>query len=72
MESSLLTEEVNRKNLDNTRSSGNALTVRGRSSDRGKSSERAKSHSKSRGRNNKDVECYHCHKKEHMKKNYHI
>ena len=62
MESSLLTEEVNRKNIDNTCSSGNALIVRGRSSDKGKSSERGKSQSKSRGKNNKDVECYHCHK----------
>ena len=43
VESNFLTEEVNRKNLDNTHSSENALTVRGRSSDKGKSSEQGKS-----------------------------
>ena len=36
VESSLLTEEVDRKNLDNTCSSGNAITMRGRSNDKGK------------------------------------
>ncbi len=37
VEISLLTEEVNKKNLDNTRSGGgNALTARGRSSRQGK------------------------------------
>ena len=48
VESSLLTEEVNRKNLDSSRGS-NALVVRGRSNDRGKSTKRGKSHSKSHG-----------------------
>lgn len=50
VESSLLTEEVNRKNLDSSRGS-NALVVRGRSNDRGKSIERGKSRSKLRGQN---------------------
>ena len=69
VESSLLTEEVNRKNLDSTRS-GNALYVRGRSKECGKSDDKVKNRCKSRGRSN--VECYYCHKKGHMKKYYHL
>lgn len=65
VEGSLLTEEVNRKNLDSTRSS-NALVVRGRSNELQKPNDRGRS--KSRGRNAKDIECYHCHKKGHVKK----
>ena len=71
VESNLLSEEVNRKNLDSSRGS-NAVVVRGRSNDTRKSSERGKSCSKSRGQNYKDVECYHCHKKGHLKKNCRI
>ena len=67
VESNLLTEEVNRKNLDSTHG-GNALYVKGRSKERGKFDDKVKGHSKSRGRSN--VECYHCHKKGHMKKDY--
>ena len=67
VESSLPTEEVKRKNLDSSHGS-NALVVKGRSNDRGKSSERGKSRSKSCGRSLKDVECYHFHKKVHVKK----
>ena len=42
VESILLTEEVNRKNLDSNRS-GSAMYVRGRSSNRSKSKEKKKS-----------------------------
>ena len=44
VESSLLIEEVNRKNLDNTCSSGNDLTLRGRSSETGKNQVNGGSH----------------------------
>ena len=67
VESSLLTEEVNRKNLNNTRGS-TALVVRGRSIDKKKWQNRGKSRSKSRGRSVKDIECYHCGKKGHLKR----
>jgi len=67
VEGSLLTEEVNRKNLDSTCSS-NALVVRTRSNEKQKPNDRGQS--KSRGRNTKDIECYHCHKKGHTKKDY--
>ena len=69
VESSFLTEEVNRKNMDSTHG-GNALYVRGRSKERSKSDDKGKGHSKSRGRS--DIECYHCHKKGHMKKDCHL
>ena len=65
--SSLLTEEVNRKNLDNSHGD-NALVVRGRSNDKGKSQDRGRSKSKSSRRNVKDMECYNCGKKGHLKK----
>ena len=64
--SSLLKEEVNRKNLDSTRS-GTTLYVGGRSQDKGKSQDRARSKSKSRG-SLKNIECYECGKKRHLKK----
>ena len=65
VKSSLLTEEVNRKNVEISKN-GSALMVCGRSTKRGKGRERNKSQSKSRARSN--VECYHCHKKGHLKK----
>lgn len=68
VESSLLTEEVNTKNLDNTHGS-TTLVVRGRSKDKKKGESRGKSRSKSRGRNVKDLEYYHCGKKGHLKRN---
>ena len=65
VEGSLLIEEVNCKNQDFSKG-GNALVVCGRSAKKGKKNDRNKSHSKSRAR--KDIDCYHCHKKGHMKK----
>ena len=64
MESSLLTKEVNWKNVK-TLKNGNALVVHGRSVERGKGKDKNQSQNKSRAQN---VECYHCHKKGHMKK----
>ena len=46
----------------------NALTVRRRSNDKGKKEERSRSKSKTRC-SVKDIQCYHCGKKGHMKKN---
>ena len=66
--SSLLTEEVNRKNLDCIQS-GTTLYVWGRSQGKGKSQDRARSKSNSRG-NLKNIECYNCRKKGHLKKDY--
>ena len=67
VESSLLTEEINRKNNAGSKSSS-AMAVRGRSMDRQKSN-RGKSRSKSHGgTSKKDVECYYCGKKGHIKK----
>ena len=51
VESSLLTEEVNRKNMDST-CGGNALYVRGRSKERSKFDDKGKGRNKSRGRSN--------------------
>ncbi|MCO5597863.1 hypothetical protein L7F22_051948 [Adiantum nelumboides] len=71
VESSLLMEELNHKNEDDSRSS-NAMHVRGRQQSRGNhgSSDRkeSKSRERSKSRSGKDVECYHCHKKDHVKK----
>ncbi|MCO5605662.1 hypothetical protein L7F22_059845 [Adiantum nelumboides] len=69
VESSLLMEEVNRKNVEDIRSS-NAMHVRGRSCSRGNFERRDKSknRSRSKSRPGKGVECYYCHKKSHMKK----
>ena len=69
MESNLLNEEVNIKNLDST-CGGNALYVRGRSKEHGKSDDKVKVRSKSHGCSN--IECYRCHKKGHMKKDCHL
>ncbi|MCO5560351.1 hypothetical protein L7F22_013964 [Adiantum nelumboides] len=68
VESSLLMEELNCKNVDDSRSS-NAMHVRGRQQSRGNhgSSDQKKSKSNKR-RSGKDVECYHCDKKGHVKK----
>ena len=63
-ESSLLTEEVNWKNVE-TSKNGSALVARGKSIERGKGKDKNQSRSKSRAQ---DMECYHCHKKGHMKK----
>ena len=65
VESSLLTKEVQRKNVETSRN-GSALVVRGRSIERGKGKDTNQSQIKSGARNN--VECYHCHKKGHLKK----
>ncbi|MCO5606802.1 hypothetical protein L7F22_060993 [Adiantum nelumboides] len=69
VESSLLMEEVNRKNVEDTNSSS-AMHVRGRSHSRGNFERRdkSKSRSRSKSRPGKGVECYYCHKKGHMKK----
>ena len=67
MTSSLLIKEINRINNEGSKA-GNALTVRGRSNDKGKEKERSRSKSKTH-RSVKDMECYHCGKKGHMKKN---
>ena len=64
VESSLLTKEMNQKNAK-TLKNGSALVVHGRSIERGKGKDRNQSWSKSRARN---MECYHCHKKGHLKK----
>ena len=69
VESNLLIEEVNKKNMHSTRG-GNALYVKGRSKEHSKSDDKGKGRSKSRGRSN--IECYRCHKKGHMKKNCHL
>ena len=66
VEGSLLTEEVNKKNSKPTKG-GNVLVVRGGSNAKGKHAEK-KSSSKSRGPDKKDIECYFCHKKGHVKK----
>ena len=65
--SSLLTEEVNRQNLNNSCGS-NAQVVRGRSNDKGKSQDIERSKSKLSQCNVKDMECYNCKKKGHLKK----
>ncbi|MCO5606974.1 hypothetical protein L7F22_061165 [Adiantum nelumboides] len=69
VESSLLMEEVNCKNVEDTKSSS-AMNVRGRSRSRGNFERRDKfkSHSRSKSRPGKGVECYYCYKKGHMKK----
>ena len=69
VESNFLTKEVNKKNLHST-CGGNALYVKGRSKECGKSNDKGKNQSKSHGCSN--VECYHCHKKGHMRKDFHL
>ena len=64
-ESQLLMEEMNRKNNASSKSS-TALSTRGRPQHRGNDNQRNKSRSKSRPK--KDIERFHCSKKEHMKK----
>ena len=66
VESSLFTKEVHWKNVETSRN-GSALVVRGRLiAKRGKGKDRNQSLSKSRACSN--VECYHYHKKVHLKK----
>ena len=56
--SSLLTEDINKKNNDSARGGGNALTVRGRNKGKEKVQE---PRSKSKTHHGvKDLECYHC------------
>lgn len=62
---SLLAEEIRRKSMDGNKQDAALNVQRGRSQFRGESQERGKSRSKSRARN---IECYHCGKKGHMKK----
>ena len=64
---SLLVEETNRINNEGSKAR-NALVVKGRSNDKGNKEEISRSKSKTR-RSVKDIECYHCGKKGHMKKN---
>ena len=59
--------EVNRKNWDFSKGDS-ALVVHGRSAEKGKKNDINKSCNKSCGR--KDIECYHWHKKSHMKKDF--
>ncbi|MCO5566964.1 hypothetical protein L7F22_020647 [Adiantum nelumboides] len=71
VENSLLMEEVKCKNVEDTKSSTNAMHVRGRPRSRGNFERRdkSKSCSHSKSRPGKCVECYYCHNKGHMKKN---
>ncbi|MCO5583241.1 hypothetical protein L7F22_037150 [Adiantum nelumboides] len=71
VESSLLMEEVSRKNIEDTKSSS-AMHIRGRPKTRGNNEKnghnKSKSRERSKSRTGKDVECYYCHKKGHVKK----
>ncbi|MCO5600851.1 hypothetical protein L7F22_054968 [Adiantum nelumboides] len=79
--SALLTEEIRRQSLDSGGhdhvymaggSSRDRQRGRDRSHDRsqgrGRSNDKGNGRSKSRGHNMRNVECYHCHKKGHVKK----
>ncbi|MCO5593159.1 hypothetical protein L7F22_047165 [Adiantum nelumboides] len=67
VEGSLLTEEINKKTMDIGK--GTALVIRGRANFREKGEKRNHSQSKSRNAKGKsDIECYHCGKKCHMKR----
>ena len=70
MANNLLNEKVNRNNVDK-KCGGNALYVKGGSIDKGKSQERARFKSKSH-HNLKDMECYNCGKKGHLKRDCHF
>ncbi|KAI5083625.1 hypothetical protein GOP47_0003368, partial [Adiantum capillus-veneris] len=67
VEGSLLTEETNRKTMD--KGKGTPLVVKGRTKEKYKGGKRNQSRSKSRNAKGKsDIECYHCGKKGHMKR----
>ncbi|MCO5549225.1 hypothetical protein L7F22_002691 [Adiantum nelumboides] len=67
VEGSLLTEETNRKTMN--KGKGTALVIRGRANFREKGGKKNESRSKSRNAKGKsDIECYHCGKKSHMKR----
>ena len=67
VEGSLLTKETNRKTMD--KGKGTVLVVRGRAKEKEKGGKRHQSRSKSRNaRGKSDIECYHCGKKGHMKR----
>lgn len=61
----MLIEEVNRKNSEGSKSS-NILVVKGSSQNKEKNAQRSHSRSKSHTPK-KEVKCYYCHKKGHMK-----
>ncbi|MCO5580796.1 hypothetical protein L7F22_034667 [Adiantum nelumboides] len=70
VEGSLLIEEVNRKNTDKGKGNS-ALVVRGRQQLKEKKGKKAQNRSRSRDSKSKDhIECYHCGKKCHMKRDY--
>ena len=67
VEGSLLTEETNRKTMD--KGKGTALVVRGRAKEKEKGGKRHQSRSKyCNAKGKSDIECYHCGKKGHMKR----
>ncbi|MCO5557183.1 hypothetical protein L7F22_010743 [Adiantum nelumboides] len=68
VEVSLLTKEVNRKDIDKGKGNS-ALVVRGRHQFKEKKGKKSQNRSKSRdSKSNDDIECYHCGKKGHMRK----